>query len=563
MPVSALRFEPRVDLQSRNFAEGQADVTIRGGIFENTGFRIGAVSLFDPQTGHYFAEIPIAPAMLSAPQILTGAELALATINATAGAVAYTWRPIRTAGVASLGFGEYRLLQAELYQGCVSSLAVGRWAADVALAHSESDGSIRNGDHNISRVNARLQLGLRQCQTDLFFGYQDKVFGWPNLYTPFNSNESEDIRTLLLLLNHRSNLSGGDYFEVGAYYRRNEDNYAFNRFAPVGPVPPFQHTTWVRGAATEARITSEDTTFNVRAEVLADDLASTSLTFGRFHRRLITKLALAPERTWGSADGSVLRIRAGATYDDTSRTGGTVSPMVQISRSTTGPNPHRIYAEYSEASQVPTYTALNSNQNAGLFRGNPNLSRQISRNAELGISGDLMGWTTQAALFIRTDRNLVDWTFRKGVTARSANAVTMETAGVELVAHRSWKMADVIVGYTGLAKNPDYKGALVDASFYALNYARHRLTLAIVARLTGALDFRMDNEVRFQASNLLRTTGGDEAVISALGLTYHPASWRRVRLTVQADNLWNSDYQQVPAVPAARRQVSVVAGYSW
>ena len=43
MPISGLRFEPRVDLQSRNFAEGQADVTIRGGIFENTGFSVGGV----------------------------------------------------------------------------------------------------------------------------------------------------------------------------------------------------------------------------------------------------------------------------------------------------------------------------------------------------------------------------------------------------------------------------------------------------------------------------------------------------------------------------------------
>src|SRR4051812_16797465 len=52
MPVSVLRFEPRVDLQGRNFAESQADVAIRGGTFENTGVRIGAASLYDPQTGH-------------------------------------------------------------------------------------------------------------------------------------------------------------------------------------------------------------------------------------------------------------------------------------------------------------------------------------------------------------------------------------------------------------------------------------------------------------------------------------------------------------------------------
>ena len=41
-PVSNLEFEPRVDLQSRNMAEAQGDVTIRGGIFENTGFRVGS-----------------------------------------------------------------------------------------------------------------------------------------------------------------------------------------------------------------------------------------------------------------------------------------------------------------------------------------------------------------------------------------------------------------------------------------------------------------------------------------------------------------------------------------
>ena len=63
MPVSALSYEPLVDVQARNMAEGQADVSIRGGTFENTGFSIGAVPIYDPQTGHYFAELPIAPAM--------------------------------------------------------------------------------------------------------------------------------------------------------------------------------------------------------------------------------------------------------------------------------------------------------------------------------------------------------------------------------------------------------------------------------------------------------------------------------------------------------------------
>ena len=93
-PVSNLEYDPRVDLQSRNMAEAQADVTIRGGIFENTGFRVGSSTLFDPQSGHYFAEIPVAPQMLTGPAILTGADNALYGMNSSVGTVSFGWRPI-------------------------------------------------------------------------------------------------------------------------------------------------------------------------------------------------------------------------------------------------------------------------------------------------------------------------------------------------------------------------------------------------------------------------------------------------------------------------------------
>ncbi|MEO6005286.1 MAG: TonB-dependent receptor [Opitutus sp.] len=565
MPVSALRFEPRVDLQSRNFAESQADVTIRGGIFENTGFSVGAVSLFDPQTGHYFAEIPIAPAMLGAPEILTGADLAFHATNATAGSVAYQWRRIQTQGSATVGGGQFGLLEGEFYQGYSSVLGNGgrTLGADVAWAHSDANGSIPYGDHVLNRFNARIQVAGRDAQTDFFVGYQDKFFGWPNMYTPFNSNESEDIQTLLIALNHRVDRGAGDYFEAGAYYRRNDDDYAFNRFAPVGPVHPFQHTTWVKGAAASARVSAGETSVNVRGEILADDLRSTSLTFGRYHTRVITKLALVPERSWSTANGATVRLKAGATYDDTDRGSGVVSPVFEISRERASSAVNRIYFSYAQSTQVPTYTALNSNAAAGLFRGNPFLQRETSRNVELGVSGTWEGWSVQAAAFRREDDHLVDWTFRRGVTARSANAVDITTAGVELVARRSWSNIDLVVGYTWLTKDPDYLGATVDASFYALNYARHRLTAALVARITPSVEVRLDNEVRFQAANFLRTTGGNDAVTSSLGVSLRPPSWHRVRLTLQVDNLWDTNFQQVPAVPASRRQFSAVVGYSW
>jgi hypothetical protein len=566
MPVSALRFEPEVDAQTRNFGEAQSDISIRGGIFESTGFTLGAVSLLDPQTGHYLAEIPVAPAMLTAPRIVTGADLALSSMNATTGAVSYGWRPIKTAGALSIGGGQYQLTEAEAYGGFARQLGQSglQLGADFAWAHSDSNGSLPYGDHDFNRVNGRLQLLGRGAQTDLFAGYQAKFFGWPNLYTPFNSNETENLKTLLVLLNHRVDLGAGDFVEAGAYYRRNRDDYAFNRFAPVGPVHPFNHTTWVRGAAVSARKTVDEIVLNARAEFLSDFLESTSLLSGRYHSRDISKLSLVPERSWTLADGAKLVARAGATYDHTNRNGSAVSPVVELARETPAPQVmQRMYVSFSDTTQVASYTALNSNPSAGLFRGNPNLGRETSHNFEVGASGAAAGWTFQTAAFYRQDNDLVDWTFRRGVTARSANAVDIATTGVEIVTRRSWNVCDLVLGYTWLTKNADYRGAVVDASFYALNYARQRLTAAIVARLGREVEVRFDNEFRVQAANLLRTTGGDHPVISSLGLVYRPGALRAVSFSAQIDNLWDSRFQEVPAVPAARRQFSASVHYTW
>lgn len=566
MPVSALRYEPRVDLAGRNLAEAQADVTIRGGIFENTGFRIGAASMVDPQTGHYLAEIPVAPAMLGATEILTGVDHALSATNSTVGAVAHTWRPIKTAGSLALAAGEFGLNRQEFYQGLLSDATVAgqRLAADVAWARSESNGAVKFGEQDFERINARLQLSGTGAQTDVFFGYQTKFFGWPNLYTPFNSNESENLQTLLFAVNHRSEWGAGDFFEASAWHRRNKDDYAFNRFAPLGPVHPFQHTTWVDGAAAGGRKTFGEITWTFRGEVMADDLQSSSLTFGRYRSRTLSKITLVPEKKWKMSGGDRIVFKAGASYDDSSRQGGAVSPVVEIAHEGSGAAAWRkLYLSYAQTTQLPTYTALNSSANSGLFRGNATLGRETSRNFEIGVNGMLSDWTGQSALFFRRDDALVDWTFRRGVTARAANALDVDTTGFEVVARRSWGSVDLIVGYTGLTKAEDYRGAAVDASFYALNYARHRLTAAITARLVGGFEFRMDNVARIQADNLLRVVGGDRAVTSSVGLAYRPARWRGAECSVLVDNLWDTRFQEVPAVPAARRQFSIGVGYVW
>jgi outer membrane receptor protein involved in Fe transport len=561
MPVSLLRFEPRVDLQTRNLAEAQSDIAIRGGIFESSGFKLGAVSLYDPQTGHYFAEVPVAPAMLDSPSIVTGSDNALTGFNAAVGTVAYDWRAIETRGESSVAAGQSGFNRQAFYEGVVypQKILGGQFAADVEWARSASDGSVPYGDHNFQRLAGRVQHRTAQSQTDLFAGYQAKFFGWPNLYTPFGVDETEDLHTVLVALNHRWTGEDGSRMEVGAYYRRNTDDYEFNRFIP-GEFNPYQHTTWVRGASLQGLQQFSDFSLNYSAQVMHDSLESTSLVFGPYNNRTIFKLALEPEKTFKLSDGA-LTLRGGLAYDDSDRAKSAVSPLARVQwAAAQGP---LYYLEYSEATQLPTYTALKSSPTSGLFRGNQNLGRETSRNLEFGVNTKLAGWKLEAAVFYRWDDALVDWTFAQGVTARSANPVNIGTFGVEVVAVHRAKNYDLVLGYTGLAKNADYGTAAVDASFYALNFPRQRLTAALTWRFGGGWEIRSDNEFRIQEKNSLRTIGGDNAVLSTLGLHYLPPQLHGWEFSVMVDNLWDSKFQPLPAVPAAPRQVAGSVALRW
>jgi len=571
MPISALRYEPLVDVQARNLGEAQADITIRGGLFENTGFRIGGVSLYDPQTGHYFAEIPVAAAMLESPQVLTGAGNALVGFNANVGTVAFAWRPITTRGEATVSFGQNELARQSLYQGYVSPVKfAGRTlAADTEYSHSSSDGSIAFGDHDFSRVNARVQLANATSQTDLFYGYQAKFFGWPNLYTPFGVHETENLQTNLVALNHRLNLGGDEFVQLGAFYRRNRDDYEYSRETP-GLFNPYQHTTWARAVSLSGRNETGPIILNYSAEVLSDNLASTSLTFGKpgdnYSARTYYKVGVLPEKSWTVDASSRLIAKAGLTYDDTNRDASAVSPVAEIAlvENTESGGVQRTYFSYAKTTQVPTYTALKSNPNAGLFRGNANLGRETSHNLEFGWERTQGVWSLHSAVFYRRDDSLVDWTYLyTSPAARTANAVDIDTFGFESVATYTTERLKVVLGYTYLNKAHDYRGAAVDASFYALNFAQHRLTAAIVAQLGAGFELRMDNVARIQEDNRLRVAGGDDAVISSLGLYYLPKAVRGLQVSLSANNLWNSGFQEIPVVPAPDRQLSAGVTYCW
>ncbi|WP_457933889.1 TonB-dependent receptor [Pseudoalteromonas sp. SCSIO 43210] len=565
-PISNLEYDPRVDLQSRNMAEAQADVTIRGGIFENTGFRVGSATLLDPQSGHYFAEIPIAPQMLSGPDVLTGADNALYGMNSSVGTVSFGWKPIITGGSVSLGTGtnDFNLQSIHAAKNTqLDSLANYTLGFEGEYSHSQSDGTLDNGDHDFSRASARVQLASEHSQTDLFYGSQDKFFGWPNLYTPFGVNETEDLETRLWMLNHKQSYADNSHFEVSAYYRTHDDHYIYSRENPSA----FEafHKSEVKSLGLSGRHTQSDAlAINYSAQFIDDSIESTTLE-NNFTSRKYYKFSVLPEYKMALEDNKQLTFRLGAAFDDTNRDDAEVSAIGDITLNTQNSDgtAQTLYLSYAQASQVAGYTAIGGSDSGGLFRSNYNLERETTSNLEVGLLLDEQTWQLNSAIFYRKDNNLTDWTFNfDSTSARFANPVDIDTAGVEFLATKHFDTAKLIASYTYLHKSENYGAADIDASFYALNFPDHRLTLGAVYNPTDILEFRIDNEWRTQHKNALRN-GNDNALFTQLTLKITPPQLSNLFITLAADNLWDESFEEIPGTPGRGEQYTLSATYSW
>ncbi len=382
--ATALRYDPQLDLQSRGLAEGQSDITVRGGVFENTGFRIGAVSIFDPQTGHYSVELPIAPEQLSAARILTDADNSLAAFNASVATVQYQLATLQPGGRAQAGFGNDSLRHGSLVTafglGKPGTTSAGSSKLGFAAAASRGDGTVAFGDHDFKRFSVQYQHLRDDAATRVLLGYQDKFFGWPGAYTGFASlPETDHTRLGLLLLDHRRDLQQG-WWQLTAAYRWLEDDYDFDRRTPdLGGPGSFEHKTrnLALGLAGELRGAVLDWHFS--AQLSADHLVdSTDLTGGDFTSRNYLNLALVPQRRWSLASDAALIVRGGLRADLSSQDEHALLPVAGLRWEKNSVEHYRwIALEYTQQTQLPGYTALKSPPQ-GLFGGNPELGREYA-----------------------------------------------------------------------------------------------------------------------------------------------------------------------------------------
>ena len=326
----------------------------------------------------------------------------------------------------------------------------------------------------------------------------------------------------------------------------------------------FEHETRVYGAGFQGSQALGRVDWRYGGQLTRDELVrSTDLTNGQFTERSYATLTLVPMFAHELGNGSVMSWRAGLTADYSNRDGSEWSPLLGWAlrrEDTSGSTTWSL--DFARTTQLPGYTALNSSP-TGLFGGNPFLGREVAEQLSFSAERDAGSWQARATVFQRRDIDLVDWTYSTGAPfARQANPVDLDVLGFELYVTRRWQDVDLAAGYMRLDKDADYGPAQVDASYYALNFARDRLTLALRYRFADSFELRLDNEYRKQEANPLRV-GDDTAFFASASVQWNVPAMSGLGIALTADNITDSEFQPFPGTPASGRQYSLAATYSW
>ena len=599
--VSNLDFDPRIDFQSRNMAEAQGDINIRGGIFEGTGIQVGAVTLIDPQTGHYSTELPIAPEMLTNPKVLTGASNALRGFNSTSGTLSYQWSEMIEGSSLTIGGGQNALNFQRIHSAKTHNFADSpewTYGTEFEYSRSESDGTIQNGDHDFSRLATRFQIIGPDSQIDLFAGSQDKYFGWPGMYTAtkyINPIEYEDIKTQLFIANYFKTYSEESFLQVTATHRINKDHYSLDGIKRN--TQPVDYVDYEGDQ--ETRVSSLGFHFfngfnsnmgiNFTGQIIKDYWRKSDAYNVPFtdNSRYQSKFSIAPEYIFKTSNENSLKLTYGLSLDSTSDELSSESSFfgnIQWERKQSNESQKTAYFSYSETSLVPGYTAIGAHKNS-VHKNDPNLGREISKIFEIGGTIRDRNLKLNGTIFYRIDEDIVDWIYsyysyddeensptyeqwiysEDTIESRAASSVDMKTFGIELLASRKWDNLETIASYNYLDKDSvvyNNENPKIEGSYYALNYAKHRFTLGLIWEPASWIKVRIDNEWRDQLENLLRKSD-NRAFFTHLSLNISPQKNNDLEFFVSLDNLWDDNYEEMPGTPGKGRQASCGATYKW
>ena len=586
-----LQYLPGVDVRTRGANGAQADISMRGGTFDQVLVLLNGVPLSDFHTGHYALNIPVSTEMIERVEVLQGTSANLH--GAFSGAI-----NIVTKQAVSRQPSDVRLKLTAGMNGLVNPEVAASIQKDEALfnvsaEYSRAEGyyaprptekeatACRNSDFQL----ANIYFQTRWRGLDVQAGAQWKDAGLGMGYG-FGSQDQFDATRTAFASGRYEHRWGAWRLDAQAAYRANYDRYEWHRDQRLYGNFHFAQTA---SAALSAHYASKIGTTSFGVSVRNENMHSTNLGDtinpdgqvpnvadfpladvrvldlvkggNRFHTNYYA------EQTFYYA-GLSASIGINGTYNTQfgHHLGGGANIGYAFQKAGT------IYVNANRSLRMPTFTDLY--YNAGNQLGNRNLKPEEAWLLSVGYKGNLsslpfregsglgsFSWAVD--WYYRWGKNIIDWVYVPTDTKRpfhAENQQQVNATGLELsLAYRlnEWlRCVSVDYAYTYLDLD------LKEAGSRYLDYLSHKLAIHLEHGIYKG--FGASWTVRFQKrEGQYNNAEGEVADYQPVWLLDGSVYWQNKYLRVSADctNMTNSRYYDYGGIlqPGAWAKVSIKA----
>ena len=187
-----LEYSLNVDVRQRGNYGVQADISIRGGSFDQVLILLNGININDPQTGHHSLNLPVSFDAIERIEILEGPASRIYGPNAFSGAINIITGTSDNSNLkARLSGGENGYYDAGLSGTFIS----GKLKNFVSVDHRNSDGYIKNTDFKLTDAFYQGNLATKAGALEWQAGHTDRAFGANSFYTPAYPDQFEQVKT--------------------------------------------------------------------------------------------------------------------------------------------------------------------------------------------------------------------------------------------------------------------------------------------------------------------------------------------------------------------------------
>ncbi len=478
-----LEYALNVDVRQYGNHGVLADVSIRGGSFDQTLILLNGVKVSDPQTGHHNMNLPIDLENVKRIEILEGPGSRIYGPNAFSGAINIITGNEKEKNVTiSMAGGEHYLYNGSV-QGTFNTKQMENY---LSVSRKASSGYIENTDFKIS--NMFYQTAFKSNLGDIRFqtGYNRKAFGANKFYQIKYPNQFEQTKTTFANVSFQSGKR--IKYNQNIYWRRHQDKYIFLREDPS--VYTNNHLTNVYGADFnlsfismfgKTAIGSEYRSENILSNVLGESLNDTIPVPGEIdwvftHGTSRENFGIFAEHAY---NGKNISVSAGFLANWTSDYNWSYYPGIDASYQLF--KDFRVFASVNKSLRLPTFTDLYM---TGLNVGNPDLVPGEALTYEAGIKYYNKYVNTHFSVFKREGNNVIDWV-KDTATGRwnCVNIPELNTTGFEIgekistktLFGKNFPLSYINISYSYI------KVEELDETFiskYALDYLKHKISVS-------------------------------------------------------------------------------------